>query len=82
MVVVANAFTAAYEADALIEWAQLIKALGFRVAILKPYTNGKLMVIRGARGQFIKCARKQALRLSGLYHKGITLVGFDPALSP
>lgn len=81
VVVVANAFTAAYEADALIEWAQLIKAMGFRVAILKPYTNGKLMVIRGARGQFIKCARKQAQRLSGLYQKGVTLVGFDPALT-
>lgn len=81
VIVVTNAFTAGYEADALIEWAQLIKALGFRVAILKPYTNGKLMVIRGARGQFIKCARKQALRLSGLYHKGVSLVGFDPALT-
>lgn len=81
VIVVANAFTAAYEADALIEWAQLIKALGFRVAILRPYTNGKLMVIRGARGQFIKCARKQAKRLSGLYQKGVTLVGFDPALT-
>ena len=81
VIVVTNAFTAGYEADALIEWAQLIKALGFRVAILKPYTNGKLMVIRGARGQFIKCARKQAVRLSGLYNKGVTLVGFDPALT-
>ena len=81
VIVVTNAFTASYEVDALIEWAQLIKALGFRVALLKPYTNGKLMVIRGARGQFIKCARKQAQHLSGLYQKGVTLVGFDPALT-
>lgn len=81
VIVLANAFTAGYEADALVEWARLIRVMGFKVAILKPYTNGKLMVIRGARGQFIRCARKQAERLHALYAKGVTLVGFDPALT-
>ena len=81
VVVIANAFTAGYEADGLIDLAKLAKLMGFRVAILPPYTNGKLMVIRGAREQFIKCGLKQAERLAKLQAKGLTLVGFDPALT-
>lgn len=81
VIVVANAFTGSYEADGLVDLAKLIRLMGFRVAILKPYTNGKLLVIRGARAAFIKEGRKQAERLASLYSKGLTLVGFDPALT-
>lgn len=81
VIVLANAFTGSYEVDGLVDLAKLIKFMGFRVAILKPYTNGKLLVIRGARAAFIKKARPQAERLSRLHKKGLTLVGFDPALT-
>ncbi len=81
VIVVSNAFTASYEADGLIDLAKLVRSMGFKVAILKPYTNGKLLVIRGARAAFIRKARPQADRLARLNAKGLTLVGFDPALT-
>ena len=81
VLIIANAFTGSYEADGLVDLAKLVRLMGFRVAILKPYTNGKLLVIRGARAQFIKKARVQAERLARLHNKGLTLVGFDPALT-
>lgn len=81
VIVVSNAFTASYEADGLIDLAKLVRSMGFKVAILKPYTNGKLLVIRGARAAFIRKARPQAERLARLNAKGLTLVGFDPALT-
>lgn len=81
VIVVSNAFTASYEADGLIDLAKLVRSMGFKVAILKPYTNGKLLVIRGARAAFIRKARPQAKRLARLNAKGLTLVGFDPALT-
>ena len=81
VLIIANAFTASYEADGLVDLAKLVRLMGFRVAILKPYTNGKLLVIRGARAQFIKQARVQAERLARLNKKGLTLLGFDPALT-
>ena len=81
VLVLTNAFTAAYEADGLIELAQLVQAMGFKVALLKPYTNGKLFIIRGARGKFINAAQKQAARLAALHAKGLSLVGYDPAFT-
>lgn len=81
VIVIANAFTGSYEADGLVDMAKLVRSMGFRVAILKPYTNGKLLVIRGARAAFIRKARPQAERLARLNAKGLTLVGFDPALT-
>lgn len=81
VIVVSNAFTASYEADGLIDLAKLVRSMGFKVAILKPYTNGKLLVIRGARAAFIRKARPQAERLARLNAKGLTLIGFDPALT-
>ena len=81
VVVISNAFTASYEADGVVDLASLVKLMGFRVCILKPYINGKLLIIRGARGKFIKHATKQAERLAALQQKGLTLVGFDPALT-
>lgn len=79
--IVSDIFTSAYEVDGLIDLAKLMRFMGFKVAFLKPYINGKLFVIRGARAQFIKYATQQAQRLSSLNNLGFTLVGFDPALT-
>lgn len=81
VLIVTDPFTAAYESEGLITFARLIRNLGYRVEFLKPYVNGKLMVIRGARRKFVHFASKQAARLSMLAQKGITLVGYDPALT-
>lgn len=81
VLIVTDPFTAAYETEGLISFARLISHLGFNVQFLKPYINGKLMVIRGARRKFVHYASKQAARLSSLAAKGITLVGYDPALT-
>ena len=81
VVLVADPFTAAYETDGLVSFARLIRRLGYSVAILRPYVNGKLMVIRGDRRRFVRYAAKQAARMQILQSAGITLVGFDPALT-
>ncbi len=81
ILIVTDPFTAAYETDGLISFAKLIANLGYKVHFLRPYINGKLMVIRGARKKFIHFASKQAARLAALSQKGITLVGYDPALT-
>ncbi len=81
VVLVADPFTAAYETEGLVSFARLIRRLGYSVAILRPYVNGKLMVIRGDRRRFVRYAAKQAARMQILQSAGITLVGFDPALT-
>ncbi len=81
VLIVVDPFTASYETDGLITFASLIRHLGYDVQFLRPYVNGKLMVIRGARRKFVHFASKQAARLAALAEKGITLVGYDPALT-
>lgn len=81
ILIVTDPFTAAYETEGLINFAKLIANLGYKVQFLRPYINGKLMVIRGARKKFVHFASKQAARLAALAQKGITLVGYDPALT-
>ncbi|MCR5085002.1 MAG: FAD-binding oxidoreductase [Succinivibrionaceae bacterium] len=79
--VVADPFTAAYEADGVVALARLLRALGTQVAILAPHANGKLQVIRGDRHGAARLAAREAERLQSLYAAGIALVGFDPALT-
>ena len=81
VLVVTDPFTAAYEAEELVSFAAFIRCLGFSVQFLRPYVNGKLLMVRGARRSFVHFASKQAARLSALASRGITLVGFDPALT-
>lgn len=81
VIIVTDVFTSSYEVEGLIDLARVIKGLGFKVAFLKPYVNGKLFIIRGARDLFLKHAKVQAKRLSDLEGMGVTLVGFDPALT-
>lgn len=81
VIIVSDVFTSSYEVEGLIDLATVVRGLGFRVALLKPYVNGKLFIIRGARGRFIKYATVQAKRLSDLEGMGVTLLGFDPALT-
>lgn len=79
--IVTDPFTAAYETQGLMALGRLARALGYKVAFLKPYVNGKLMVVRGAREKFARFASRQAGRLEALSSAGITLVGYDPALT-
>ena len=81
IIIVADPFTAAYETHGLVSLAKLVRHLGYTVAILRPYVNGKLMVIRGDRRRFAHFAAKQAARLEILQNCGSTLIGFDPALT-
>lgn len=81
VLIVTDPFTAAYEAEGLMMMARVMRELGYRVALLKPYINGKLMVIRGDRRAFVHYAVKQAARLERLSRARINLVGFDPALT-
>ncbi len=80
-VIVCDAFTSCYDTEGLVTLGRVMRALGFKAAFLRPYINGKLMVIRGDRRRFARYAAKQAARLSSLAAAGIDLVGFDPALT-
>ncbi len=81
LLIVADPFTASYEADGLVRFARAAEGLGCKAALLRPYVNGKLMVIRGDRRRFVHYAAKQAARLQALAATGITLAGYDPALT-
>lgn len=81
VIIITDVFTSSYEVEGLIDLARVVKGLGFKPAILKPYVNGKLFIIRGARERFLKYAKVQAKRLSDLEGMGVTLLGFDPALT-
>ncbi len=81
VVIVTDPFTASYETQGLLMMARVMRALGYKVALLRPYVNGKLMVIRGDRRSFVRYASKQAARLERIAKARIELVGFDPALT-
>ncbi|MBO8415248.1 MAG: FAD-binding oxidoreductase [Proteobacteria bacterium] len=81
VVIVCDAFTASYDAEGLVNLGKAVRALGYSVGFLRPYINGKLMVIRGDRRRFVRYASKQAARLQMLASQGIELLGYDPALT-
>ncbi|MBQ9275317.1 MAG: FAD-binding oxidoreductase [Succinivibrio sp.] len=81
VLIVTDPFTVAYEAQGLMELAVVVRKLGFEVQFLKPYVNGKLRVIRGDRRGFVRYAARQAGRLQALAAAGVTLIGYDPALT-
>ncbi len=81
VLIVVDPFTAAYDVKGLLAFAQVIRKLGFKPGFLRPYVNGKLSVIRGDRRSFVRFASKQAARLNLLAMQGVTLVGYDPALT-
>lgn len=81
LLIVVDPFTAAYDVQGLMSFAKLCRFLGVKVGFLRPYINGKLLIVRGDRAQFIAKASKQAARLQLLSDKGIALVGYDPALT-
>ncbi len=81
VIIVTDPFTICYEADGLIAMAKVIRALGYRVSFLRPYVNGKIMVIRGDRRSFVHYAARQAARLEKISSNGVALVGYDPALT-
>ncbi|MGN0894828.1 MAG: FAD-binding and (Fe-S)-binding domain-containing protein [Succinivibrio sp.] len=81
LIIVTDPFTVCYEAHGLIAMASVIRDLGYKVAFLRPYVNGKIKVIRGQRRSFIHYAVKQAARLEMISKSGKDLVGFDPALT-
>lgn len=81
VLIVTDPFTVSYESEGLVAMARVIRNLGYKVAFLKPYVNGKILVIRGERRRFVQFAAKQAARLEMLSKAGFELVGYDPALT-
>ena len=81
VIIVTDPFTVCYEAHGLIQMANVIRALGYRVSFLRPYVNGKIKIIRGQRRSFVHFAAKQAARLDAIAKTKKALVGYDPALT-
>ena len=81
VIIVTDPFTVCYEAEGLIKMAKVISFLGYKVAFLRPYVNGKIKVIRGQRRSFLHYAVKQSARLERLAKVNKALVGYDPALT-
>ena len=81
VIIVTDPFTVSYEAHGLIAMAKLMRNLGYTVAFLHAYVNGKIKVIRGQRQSFVHYAAKQAARLERIEKAGKSLVGYDPALT-
>lgn len=81
VIIVTDPFTVCYEAHGLIQMANVIRALGYKVSFLRPYVNGKIKIIRGQRRSFVHFAAKQAARLDAIAKTKKALVGYDPALT-
>ena len=81
VIIVTDPFTVSYEAHGLIAMASFMRNIGYKVAFLRAYVNGKIKVIRGQRRSFVHFAAKQAARLELIAKSGKALVGYDPALT-
>ena len=81
VIIVTDPFTVSYEAHGLIAMASFMRSIGYKVAFLRAYVNGKIKVIRGQRRSFVHFAAKQAARLDLIAKSGKALVGYDPALT-
>ena len=81
VIIVTDPFTVCYEADGLVKMACVIRNLGYKVAFLRPYVNGKIKIIRGQRRSFLHYAAKQSARLERIAKTDKALVGYDPALT-
>lgn len=81
VIIVTDPFTVCYESNGLIKMANFMRNLGYKVAFLRPYVNGKIKIIRGQRRSFLHFAAKQSARLEKIAKTNKALVGYDPALT-
>lgn len=81
IVVVQDAFTSHYDTAVVLDWCELLLALGF-IPWLAPFRpNGKPQHVLGLLGRFERTAAANARMLGGLAATGVDLVGVDPSMT-
>ncbi|UST55520.1 FAD-binding oxidoreductase [Comamonadaceae bacterium OTU4NAUVB1] len=81
VVVVQDAFTSHYDTAVVVDWCELLLALGF-VPWLAPFKpNGKPQHVLGLLGRFERTATANAHMLGALAATGVDLVGVDPSMT-
>jgi Fe-S oxidoreductase len=81
VLVVQDAFTSHYDAQAVADFCELLQRLGF-VPWLAPFLpNGKPQQVLGFLARFERTAARNARMLRALAGTGIDLVGLDPAMT-
>lgn len=81
VVIVQDAFTSYFEAQLVLDTAELMRRLGF-TPLLAPFKpNGKPMHVHGFLTRFRKVARSNAEMLNRLGDGGVALVGIDPSMT-
>lgn len=80
VVLVPDAFTTFFDADALVAVYDLLAALGFSPYVARFAPNGKGLHVKGFLRRFERVARRNVALLRPLAEAGVPLVGVDPAV--
>ncbi len=81
VVLVQDAFTSYFDTRVVVDFARLLKALGFN-PMLAPYrANGKPLHVHGFLQEFRGVAAKNARHLKAIADAGVALVGIDPSMT-
>jgi Fe-S oxidoreductase len=81
VVVVQDAFTSHYDTSVVVDWCELLIALGFMPWLAPFRPNGKPQHVLGLLGTFERTAEANARMLEALAATGVALVGVDPSMT-
>jgi Fe-S oxidoreductase len=81
VVVVQDAFTTHYDTQVVLDWFELLQALGFRPWLAPFRPNGKPQHVLGMLAAFRRTAARNAALLRELAGTGVSLVGLDPSMT-
>lgn len=80
VILVQDSFTRFYEPHVALAVIDLLRALGFEVAVLPWFQSGKGLHVKGFLSRFARAARRAADRLTEAAATGLPLVGIEPAV--
>ena len=81
VVIVQDAFTRYFDTSVVVDFARLLRSLGFK-PLLAPYiANGKPLHVHGFLHQFRKVASKNVSHLKAMADAGVPLIGVDPSVA-
>ncbi|MBK2123941.1 FAD-binding and (Fe-S)-binding domain-containing protein [Fangia hongkongensis] len=79
--IVQDAFSSFYDASVVHSVYQLLKALGYKVAILPFHENGKPQHVKGFLTAFENQAKRNISWLTKVADSGIPMIGIDPSMT-
>jgi Fe-S oxidoreductase len=81
VVIVQDAFTSFFETDMVLEFVELLQALGFRIWMMPYQPNGKPLHVHGFLHTFKWVATRNQRKLQKIAQSGVSMIGVDPAMT-